>query len=112
MINSLVLHAISAVTKFYSCRIKKGFRYLTLSLQLCHGMVDRAFNECSSGMNRAQSQCKGVMAALSIVYRHAQKVLDHINPDRWAPKLVPEEHDHLFRRDTIIADRLVVHSDT
>ena len=61
-------------------------------------MVDRAFNECATGVNNAQAQCFNVISALSVVYVHAKDVLDRINPERWAPK-----QQHLFKRQIITA---------
>jgi len=55
-------------------------------LQTCRVLIDRAFNQCMSGIQSARDQCIGVIGALGTVYHHARHILDSINPDRWAPK--------------------------
>ena len=54
--------------------------------QTCRLLIERAFNQCTFGIQSARDQCLGVIGALGTVYHHARHILDSINPDRWAPK--------------------------
>ena len=53
-------------------------------MQTCKNLIEKAFAACDSGIDKAQSQCLGVMSELGNVYHHARDVLDRINPQRWA----------------------------